>query len=54
MSTDVEQENKMLISPTLDDTVPSTNGVYYVKNIYEVDSTNLTPVGFRQEITLGP
>lgn len=54
MSLDTEQENKMLISPTLDDTVSSTDGVYYIKNIHIVDSTNFTLVGTRQQITLGP
>lgn len=52
--TDVEQTYEQVISPRLDDVVPSTDGIYYVKNIYEVDSTNLTAVGFRHEITLGP
>ncbi len=54
MAIDVEESRKMMVSPTLEDTVPSTTGVYYTKNTHQVDSTNLTLVGTRLEITLGP
>ena len=55
MSTlDVDQTSEMIISPRLDEVVPATNGVYYEKHTMVVDATNLTLVGVRHEITLGP
>lgn len=53
-TTDVEESKEKTVSPTLEDRVPVTTGIYYSQNIHQVDSTNLTLVGTRHEITLGP
>jgi len=53
-TTDVEESREMVISPTLEDNVPVTTGVYYIRNTHRVDSTNLTSVGTTHEIILGP
>ena len=52
MSTsDVEQQKKMAVSPNLDDVDESTEGVFYIQNVWIVDDATGVPVGIKHNVT---
>lgn len=52
-TTEIEQEKKMVVSPTLKERIAATNGIYYVQCVWIIDDKTNLPVGVRQNITLG-
>lgn len=46
-----EQEKEMVISPNLDDIEETTEGVYYVQNVWRIDEATLRPVGMTHNVT---
>lgn len=51
-TTTVEQEKKMMISPTLNETDSTTGGVYYTQNVWVIDEDTLCPVGTQMNVIL--
>jgi hypothetical protein len=47
-----EQEKEMVISPNLDDVEETTEGVYYIQNVWRIDEATGMPVGTTHNVTL--
>jgi len=47
-----EQEKKMTVSPNLDDVDETTEGVYYIQNVWRIDEATGMTVGVQMNVTL--
>ena len=48
---EAEQEKEKVISPNLDDVDETTNGVYYIQNVWQIDEATGRHVGTRMNVT---
>ena len=48
---EAEQEKEKVISPNLKDVDETTNGVYYIQNVWQIDEATGRPVGTRMNVT---